>query len=79
MHGLRSMLTGIWLNRVGLSLSFLGSLLIAFSIGEPPSQVYQDYRGRRVSLAAFSRPWALRLGLALLSFGFGLSLIATYL
>jgi len=69
----------VYVNRLGLLLSFVGSLLIAISFGRPPSEFYQIHRGRKVSLAAFSYPWALYLGLALLIVGFGLSLLATWL
>ncbi len=76
---MRGMIGALWLNRVGLALSFLGSVLVAISFGKLPSSAYQDYKGRRVSLAAFSHPWALYFGLAILSLGFALSLIATWL
>lgn len=70
---------GLWLNRAGLLLGFIGSVLIAISFGRPPSEAYQVYKGRKLSLAAFSYPWALYLGLTLLSSAFVLSLVATWL
>ncbi len=70
---------GVWVNRLGLLLSFVGSLLMAISFGKPPGEIYQIHRGRKVSLAAFSYPWALYLGLGLLIVGFGLSFLETWL
>lgn len=69
----------VCVNRLGLLLSFFGSLLIAISFGKPPAEAYQIHRGRKISLAAFSYPWALYLGLGLLIAGFGLSFLATWL
>jgi hypothetical protein len=72
-------MTPMFLNRVGLLLNFVGSVLIALSVGKPPSEAYQtDNRGRKISFAVISRPWAL-WGLVILIFGFAASLIATSL
>ncbi len=78
------------MNRVGLALNFVGSILIAISFGKPTSPAYQDIERswlgkaiglsptRRVSLASFSYPWALWLGIVLVASGLAISLVATF-
>ncbi|KKL52017.1 hypothetical protein LCGC14_2289690 [marine sediment metagenome] len=68
------------LNQFGLIFNIVGSLLIAFSFGDPPSTAYQvDKKGRRINLAAFLHPKLLRLGVFLIVFGFILIFIRTLL
>ena len=83
---------GVWLNRVGLSLNVVGSILIALSFGKPESEAYQEVSRswvstalfgmspfRKQSLAAFTHPLALYLGIVLVILGFAVSLAATFL
>jgi hypothetical protein len=67
------------LDRVGLLLCFLSSVLIALSIGQPPSEIYQsDERGRKIQIAAITHPRFLIAGLIMLVLGFFASLAATF-
>jgi hypothetical protein len=67
------------LDRVGLLLCSLSSVLIALSIGRPPSEIYQDdERGRKIQIAAITRPRFLIAGLILLVLGFLASFAATF-
>ncbi len=67
-----------YLNILGLVLNLIGTLLIAFSFGKPPSTAEQwDKKGRKVSLAAFLHPAGFKIGIWLIVTGFVLMLIAT--
>jgi hypothetical protein len=44
------------LDRAGLLLNFVGSVLIAFSINRLPSEAYQEVKGRKVQIAAVLHP-----------------------
>jgi hypothetical protein len=80
----------LWMNRVGLFLNVAGSILIAISFGKPESEAYQSIERhwlakaigmspvRKQSLAAFTHPLALRIGIVLVILGFVLSLSATF-
>lgn len=68
------------LTQIGLIFNMIGSLLIAFAFGDPPSAAYQENgKGQRVSLAAFNHPLGFKIGISLLIFGFALSFIGFYL
>ncbi len=78
------------LNRIGLFLNVVGSILIALSFGKPESEAYQEVERcwvakaigmrpfRKQSLAAFTHPLALYAGIVLVILGFTLSLAATF-
>lgn len=53
----------------GLSLSFAGTMLVAFSIKRGKVQMYMDSPNEMENAARFNAPM-LRLGLALLAVGF---------
>jgi hypothetical protein len=76
--GAEGKLMALWMDRLGLFMNLVGSILIAISFGRPPSEFYQILGGHKISMAAFLRPWALYLGIALLIGGFALSLVATF-
>lgn len=68
------------LDRLGLLLCFLSSVLIALSVGRPPSEIYQlDERDRKIQIAAIVRPRFLFVGLAMLVLGFLASLAARFI
>ena len=68
------------LNRAGLILNFLGSVLVAFSIGANLADAHQlDEKGRKVQLASFLHPLWFRLGLLLLAVGFIVQLVSTFI
>lgn len=83
-------LMALWLNRAGLFMNVVGSILIAISFGRPESEAYQNVERhwlakaigmsptRRQSLAAFTHPVALYAGIVLVILGFSLSLCATF-
>jgi hypothetical protein len=63
------------LNIFGLILNLVGTLLIAFSFGNPPSRAEQmDKKGRIISLAAFLHPICFKIGIWLVVIGFILML-----
>lgn len=67
------------LNRLGLFFCCLSSVLIALSLGRPPSEIYQpDERGRKIQIAAITRPRFLIAGLVMLALGFVASFAATF-
>lgn len=69
-----------WCNRLGLILGLVGSLMITFAVGKPPSEVYQlDEHGKKVGFATFRRPRLLRWGVPLLAVGFALAFVSTFL
>lgn len=59
------------INQIGIVLNIIGTLLVAFSFGKPPSTAEQwDKKGRKVSLAAFLYPKWFTIGIILLVMGF---------
>ena len=68
----------VWCNRVGLIVSFIGSIVIAWSVGQLPSEAYQtDDQGRKIQVAAFRRCRFI-VGLTLLAAGFAILLLASF-
>lgn len=68
---------GLQLARIGLALSFLGTVAVAFSFGPNPGEAYQS-GGRikgKVYLASFRYPWLFYTGLVLIAVGFLLQFI----
>jgi hypothetical protein len=62
--------------KVGLSLNFLGTLMVCLSFGKNREGAYQtDDRNRRIYLASFLHPTIFRWGLILVAFGFLLQLV----
>jgi hypothetical protein len=65
------------LNLVGLALGFVGTILIAISIGSYPGGrggAFVD-NGRRTSLAYVNRPWFFKIGIGLIVIGFASQII----
>ncbi len=62
---------------IGLVLNIVGTFIIAFSFGKNLGDAYQlDKKGRKIFLASFLYPKLFKLGLALLTIGFFLQLLA---
>lgn len=62
---------------IGLSLNFVGTVLLACSFGKNIAEAQQiDEDGRKVYLASFLRPRWFRIGLFLSAIGFLLQLVA---
>ncbi len=69
----------LWCNRVGLIVSFIGSIVIAWSVGRLPSEAYQiDDQGKKIQIAAFRRGRFIA-GVALLAVGFAILLAASFI
>ena len=64
------------LEHVGLILNFIGTLLIAFSVGKNSENAYQvDKNGRKKYLAIYISPIRFRIGIILVLLGFLLQII----
>jgi len=69
----------VWCNRLGLIVSFIGSLVIAWSVGQLPSEAYQiDEQGRKIQIAAFRRNRFVA-GVILLAIGFAILFAASFI
>jgi hypothetical protein len=67
----------ITLERVGLILNFVGTVMVAFAFGKTIEEAYQvNGKGVKVSLAAFRHPALFRWGIVLLCLGFALQVFA---
>jgi hypothetical protein len=65
---------------IGLILNFIAAILIAFSIGKCPSEVYQDdEKGRKIHLAAMTHPLVFKFGIILLILGFFLQFVSVFI
>ena len=63
--------------RIGLMLNFVGTIMMAFSIGKSTVGTEEvDDKGRHVSTASFRHPTLFRTGILVLSAGFMISLIS---
>lgn len=61
----------ITLERFGLILNLVGTILVAFSFGKTVIDAYQeDENGNRSDLAAFRHPALFRLGIVSIYLGF---------
>lgn len=65
------------LNQFGLILNIVGTILVAFSFGDPPSTAQQFKNGRAINLAAFLHPRWFKIGVALIIVGFVCMFVAT--
>ncbi len=59
----------------GLLLNFVGTIMIAISVGRNPGDAYQNKKGRRTYLASVLRPKLFYCGLFIIGFGFVLQFI----
>jgi hypothetical protein len=60
----------------GLILNFVGTILVAISVGKNPGGAYQSGKWGRIFLAVFYPVW-FRVGLSLLAFGFFFNFLIT--
>ena len=68
------------LTRLGLFLSFSGTVMVSFSFGRNREDANQpDEKGRPVYLASFLHPKLFKLGLSLISFGFIFQFVGTFI
>jgi len=66
------------MNRIGLIVGFIGTVVLALSVTKLPSEAYQeDDRGRRIQIAAF-RPARAWIGLVLILIGFAFLLAGSF-
>jgi hypothetical protein len=63
------------MDKIGLILNFIGSLLMAFSVCKNPGEAYQQYKGKKLYLACVSSPTRFRIGLYLLFAGFAFNIL----
>jgi hypothetical protein len=59
---------------LSISISFVGSILLAFSISKNPSKAYQEMNGKKKFLTIIN-PGVFRCGVVLLATGFALQII----
>jgi hypothetical protein len=64
--------------KIGTAISFAGTLMLAFGIGDSPPGVYQETKGGPASFAHISHPALLFWGVALLAVGFLLDIVVSY-
>ena len=69
----------IWLNRLGLLFSVIGTLLLAFAVGENLEKAHQtDKKGKPVYLAIIKSPLKLKWGIILVIVGFFAQFLASF-
>lgn len=68
-----------WLPIIALCLNFVGTVMVALSIGANPGGGYQDgQKGERIYLASLIYPRAFRYGLRIIAFGFFVQLAVEF-
>ena len=61
----------------GLILNFIGSLMIAFSVGVNPGGAYQEPKDKKIYLASIVRPKIFWWGVRILILGFAVSIFVS--
>lgn len=67
------------LPRLSPSLNFVGTILVALSIGRNPAQAHTGAPGREIYLASVLHPLAFRIGLGMIAVGFLITVVEPHL